>query len=228
MPLAISAPQAIAAVAALGTASYGLVDATKVFNGGPSNFGFGRIRRAIVFFFPDDTSVDDHKTPLALGSVLDTLKANWINGTALADQKLIAKSLIKLRLNPTTAAALAQKTGVDGAVMSSVAAKVATGAALTQQEADVFGRFDLILTTALDEGYQRADQRYRNACKSAAVLFSVALALLAGWAIHGGYDLDRFLQALVVGLLATPLAPVAKDLSTAVQSASKAVSIFKG
>jgi hypothetical protein len=182
----------------------------------------------IAYFFPDDSSLGDHKAPLALGSILDTLKADWINGTALADQKRIAKSLIKLQLNPAAASAIAKKTGVDESVLSSVVAKMASGAALTQQEADVSGRLDLILMTALDEGYQRADQRYRNACKSAAVLFSVGLALFAAWAIHGGYDRYLFLQALVVGLLATPLAPVAKDLSTAVQTASKAVSIFEG
>lgn len=228
MTLGISLPQAIAAVAGLGTASYGLVDATKALYGGLSNAGFGRIRSVITFLFPKDASANDHETPLALGSVLDTLKANWINGTSLNDQKLIAKSLIKLRLNADTAGPLSEKTGVNSAVLTSVATKIAVGTALTAQEADVLGRFDLILTTALDEGYQRADQRYRNACKGTAVLFSIILALVGGWSLNSGYTKAGFLQALIVGLLATPLAPVAKDLSTAVQTASKAVKIFQG
>ena len=45
---------------------------------------------------------------------------------------------------------------------------------------------------------------------------------------HSGYTKAEFLEAFIVGLLATPLAPVAKDLSTAVQTASKAVKIFQG
>ena len=227
MDVGISLPQAITAVAGLGTASFGLVDATKAWNGGFSNAGFFWIRRVIIGFFPVGASLDERQTSLSLGSVLDTLKANWINGSSLPDQKAIAKSLIKLRLNAASAAFLAQKAGVDPDALSSVAAKMASGAALNQMEADALGRFDLILTAALDEGYQRADQKYRNTCKAAAVLFAVALALVAGWAIHGSqYHLAQVGKALIVGLLATPLAPIAKDLSTAVKTASKAVSIF--
>src|SRR5258708_37105868 len=104
--MAINISAMIAAVAALGTASYGLVDATKGLNGGVSNAGFTYIRGVISWLFPDDALINDGKTPLALGAVAATLKANWINGTPLADQKAIAKTLIKLRLNAGNAAFL--------------------------------------------------------------------------------------------------------------------------
>jgi len=39
------------------------------------------------------------------------------------------------------------------------------------------GHFDAILSAILDEGYQRADQVYRNASKVCAMLVSLALAL---------------------------------------------------
>ena len=44
--------------------------------------------------------------------MLNTLQAQWINGTATDDQVNIAKSLIKLRLTPETAAALGAATGI--------------------------------------------------------------------------------------------------------------------
>lgn len=227
--MAINITAMIGAVAALGTASYGLVDATKALNGGLSNAGFVYIRRVISLLFPNDASSKDSQSPLALGTIEKTLKANWINGTPLEDQKAIAKTLIKLRLNAANAASLAQKLGVDAAVLSTVAAKMVGGQALTQGEADVLGRFDLILTTALDEGYQRADQRYRNWCKGGAVLCSIILAMASGVALHGWSISHRqILEAFIVGLLATPLAPVAKDLSSAVQAAAKAVQVLRG
>ena len=44
---------------------------------------------------------------LSQKKILATLQANWMNGTHLGSQKAIAKSLIKLNLNPGNAAALA-------------------------------------------------------------------------------------------------------------------------
>ncbi len=227
--MAINISETIAALAALGTASYGLVDATKAFNGGVSNAGLVYIRRVIRWLFAGDAATKDGDTPLGLDAVLATLKANWINGTPLADQKAIARTLIKLRLTPGNATFLAQKVGVDPAVLNSVATKMGTGAALTPGEIDVFGRFDLILTTALDEAYQRADQRYRNWCKLLAIPVSVALAVFGGWTIQSAdyFHSALFGQALIVGLLATPLAPVAKDLSSAVQAGAKAVQAMR-
>lgn len=234
MDIGVTLPQAITAVAALGTASFGLVDASKAFNGGPSRVGFGRIKKVIRWLFPADTAAVGEHTPLDLASVLETLRSNWINGAPLSDQKAIAKSLIKLRLTAGTAPFLAGKTGVDSMLLTSVATKMGSGGALTAAEADVMGRFDLILTAALDEGYQRADQRYRNFCKGLAVVFSIALALIAEWTLRAG-GTERGIQAshpyvlaAVIGLLATPLAPIAKDLSTALQTAAKAVKVFPG
>src|SRR5437764_354790 len=102
----------VLALGALGTAAYGVVDASKVFGGGPSNAGFRYIKRVMKSFFPQDGE-NDQTTGLALGSILRTLKSNWINGMPAAEQKSIVKSLIKLRLNGTNAEHLAKLTGVN-------------------------------------------------------------------------------------------------------------------
>jgi hypothetical protein len=147
---------------------------------------------------------------------------------ALADQKSVAKALIKLNLNPGSAEQMANVTGVDKTLLASVAAKLSTGEDLTTPETDVYGRFDLLLSAVLDQGYQRGDQRYRNSAKLLAVPVAVALALLGAWSISNG-DLSSSdaLKALAAGLLATPLAPVAKDLASAIQAGAKVAQVIQ-
>jgi hypothetical protein len=225
-------PDYVLAAGALGTSAMAVVDASKSVFGGVSNAGFGQIRRAILRLFPDGANQADRANPLALGGVIATLRANWLNGTALSDQQAIARTLIKLRLDPANTDTLAAATGVDAAALRGIARKIATGEALTPAETDVFGRFDLILTTLLDEGYQRADQIYRNSAKAMSVVASVVLGFLGGWAIKGG-DLAPYLSspdvgaALMTGLIATPLAPISKDVASGITSAIQAIGLIR-
>lgn len=162
-------------------------------------------------------------------NILETINANWVNGNDLSSQKAIAKSLIKLHMSAGNAKALADKTNVDSDVLKSVAGKISTGTSLTQQESDVYSRFDLIVTAMLDEAYQLSDQNYRNGTRGLAALMSVLLALAAGWSITGSqfWTFSSVGPAVLVGLLATPLAPVAKDLSSALATAVNAMQSVK-
>jgi hypothetical protein len=216
-------PTIIAATGALGTAAFGLVDACKVLpGGGISRSGFKFIRQTILKLAPEVAVFDG--TGLSRDSLLFTLQSHWINGTATTDQLNIAKSLIKLRLTPDTAAALARATGVDAEILSQIAASIQIGKSLTPQQSDVHGRFDLLLTTLLDQAYQRADQRYRNATKFTAIPISVGLAVIAA---HVLPDHITVWQAVLLGLIATPIAPVAKDVASAVTAAVQAVQSWK-
>jgi hypothetical protein len=213
----------IAAVGALGTAAFGLVDTFKVLpGGGISRAGFKFISQAVLKLAPQVPSLNE--TGLSLDSLLYTLQSQWINGTATSDQIKIAKSLIKLRLTPDTAAAMAKATGVDAELLSQVAANIRSGESLSPQQSDVYGRFDLLLTTLLDQAYQRADQRYRNVAKAAAIPVSVALALIAAQVVP---DQISDAKAILVGLIATPIAPIAKDLSTAITTGVHAIQSWK-
>ena len=148
-------PQIITAIGGLGTAAFGLVEATKVFGGGVNHIGFKGIRTAVTPLMPPGTALSQQK-------MLATLEANWFNGTDLASQKAIAKSLIKLNLNAGNAAAVATATGVDPAILTTVATSIAAGTPLTPPQSDVYARFDLIVTALLDEAYQRSDQQLRR------------------------------------------------------------------
>ena len=216
----------IAAIGALGTAAYGLVDASKSVAGGMSNPGFGYVRKAVE--------------PLlgAAGAygklqILETLKANWLNGMAKADQKAVAKSLIRLGLTSDKAEALAKATGVDAKALADAAKAVTDGALLSPTDMNVLGRFDAVVSAILDLGYERADQLYRNAAKAAAAGVAVVLAVAASAIIYSSspqtdpYFPNGFLVAVLIGLVSTPLAPIAKDLSTALAAAVKAVGLVK-
>ena len=221
-------PQIITAIGGLGTAAFGLVDSTKVLWGGVNRIGFGRIADTVNKLTPGAAA-----SGLTQSKIVDTLKANWYNGTDLSSQKAIAKSLIKVGLNPGNAPALAAATGVDAGLLGAVAASIGAGTPLTAAQSDVFSRFDFILTALLDEVYQHSDQAYTNGTRLFASIFAVLLAFVAGWTLLGG-TLGGYLHsnemwlALVAGVLATPLAPIAKDVASALATAVNTVQSIKG
>lgn len=222
----------IAAIAALGTAAYGLVDAAKVFWGGPSVAGYGRIKAALAPFNPALQTLGN--------APWQTLRANWLNGVAKADQKATAKSLIHLTLSPENASKLARAVDIDADALEAVAKKIDKGADLNKSDIDVLGRFDALVSAVLDAAYERADQQYRNTAKLLSALVAMALSGFAGYFIVAASlkppaSLDvsvyvtskEFLVAIVIGAVATPLAPIAKDLSSSLQAAVKAISSVK-
>ncbi len=227
-PLGIG--NALAAVGALGTAAYGLVDVSKaLWNGGPSSAGFADIDKATTPF----------AAALAEGGGADwraALKSHWINGVPLDDQKAKTKALIRLGLTPATAVALAAEPSlagrVDGPAFALAAANIAAGLPLTPVDLNVLGRFDAIVSVALDSGFERADQRYRALARMLACIVAVILAVSAAVLIdaQGGKALSvsDIVVAILVGLVSTPLAPVAKDLTKALSTAASALKAAKG
>ena len=96
----------------------------------------------------------------------------------------------------------------------------------------VFNRFDAYLEDVLRAAYERGDQAYRNAAKLLAGCFAELLAVAGGWIVHANHHHDvfsasyvigspEFAFALVLGAVAVPLAPIAKDLATALQTTVK-------
>ncbi|MGH7122869.1 MAG: hypothetical protein ACREFI_00755, partial [Stellaceae bacterium] len=69
----------LAAAGGLGTAAFGLVDASKACFGGMSNPGFGYIKRAVTPLLAAQGA-----GAFGRAQILATLKANWLNGVAKA------------------------------------------------------------------------------------------------------------------------------------------------
>lgn len=217
---------AIAATGALGTAASGLVDASKAFGGGISNVGFKRIQAALHPFHGALQS--------AQSDWVATIRANWINGTPMEDQKTTAKSLIRLGLSSKNAAGMAAAGHVNPTDLVATVTAIEKGAALTPDQVTLLGRFSAAIDAAMDGGFERADQEYRNASKLWAGIAAVVLAACGGWLV-GTPHMDpvdylrsvEFGEAILVGIIAVPLAPVAKDLTSSLQAAVTALKAMK-
>lgn len=234
---------AITAIGALGTAAFGLLEAIKPAFKSINRIGFDGIHRTVAALTPPETNAAGAASApmnaLPQARVLQTLESNWVNGNDLASQKAIAKSLIKLHMSAGNAAALARAANVDEQLLTEAAVSMAAGKSLDQPHSDTYARFDLIVTAMLDECYQCSDEIYRNKMRALAAAIAVLLAM-AGGCILGfspaaagaaannlGWWAREMATALMVGLLATPLAPIAKDLSTALATAVNTMQLVK-
>jgi hypothetical protein len=213
---------AITAIGALGTAAFGLVDAFKALGGGVSNFGLGGIYRVVSRF--------SAALELALGSDENgkpewrsVVRAHWINGRPRDQQKAIVKSLIRLGIAPETVVPLAKYGHVREEALRDVAAKLAQGIAPDETDRNVLGRLDASIDAQLDAAFDRADQLYRNMSRLFAAGVAVALGFVATWALgeSNGW------KSLIVGVLAVPLAPIAKDLASSLQASAAAMRAVK-
>lgn len=221
---------AITATGALGTASFGLVEVLKNIDRGPANSGFRFIEAGLL---PFDTA-------LTLGAGEDwreLLRSHWINGVDTDDQKAKAKSLIRLGMTPATAGPLADALAgrLDKAAFVLAVTDMTGGGVVTPADLNALGRFDAIASAALDAGYERADQTYRTATQGLACATAIILAVAAAWLLDYQGDptakvfwsSDVWL-AILVGLVATPLAPVASNLASALSTAAAAFKAAKG
>lgn len=217
----------VAAIAALGTAAYGLVDSTKAFAGGMSNPGFGYIRAALEPFLPPSS-------PSGFGrdAMLATLRANWLNGVTKAEQKATARSLARLALLRADSALIAGATGLDETQLRAMVTRIAAGEELDALQMTLLGQFDAIVAAVVDSAYERADQFYRNATKAGAALVAMGLALAGGYLLDGARGLAYLGSgssglAFLVGAIAVPIAPIAKDLTSTLSAAVAAVASLK-
>jgi hypothetical protein len=212
----ISLPEfgaALAALSALSTAAFGLLDSTKAFWGGVSLVGLGHLRRSLT---PFSQALDAAAGP---GAWWVMVQANWINGVPKADQKVVVSSLLKLGLSKDTAAGLALGSRVSPEALAKVADKLDKGLELTEQDLNVLGRMNAALEATPDAAFERAEQQYRNVSRLLAGLIALGLAWTAAFFVDG----VDFVTATAVGLLAVPVAPVAKDLTSALSTAMRAL-----
>jgi hypothetical protein len=207
----------LAALSALAFAAFGLLDATKVFRGGIARVGLGVLRSALTPFAPVlDAAVGKDKW-------WHIVSANWINGVAKVTQKAATVALVKLGLHPGTAASLAAATHVDAKVLQSAAESLAQGVELSEQQMNVLGRMNAVLETLLDAAYEEAEQRFRSWSRVAAGVIAIGVSAL----INALMNIAPWPIALLVGVLAVPVAPLAKDLTSALSAAMRAVKAGK-
>ena len=92
--------------------------------------------------------------------------------------------------------------------------------AMTDEQRSAMARLETMIDARIDAALALADTQYVSQTKFLATFVSLVISFLVGWGI--GMD-GKWVWCWIVGLAAVPLAPVAKDLSTALQEAAKAL-----
>jgi hypothetical protein len=204
----------IAATGGLGLAAMSLVDAFKAIpGGGVSRIGFSHIRKVLKLF--------DRVLAQAAGDEWETvILSHWINGRTRGDQIGVIRSLLRLGLNPETSEQLVAIGNVEAAPFAKAAEKLVKGQALTEADVNLIGRVEAAVEARLDAAFDLGDQSYRNASRVLAGVIAVILAVAASLILKEPHGVGA---GILVGLLAVPIAPIAKDLVSALTAAAGAV-----
>ncbi len=166
----------------------------------------------------------------AVGAKWETVVlSHWINGRSRGEQIGVIRSLLRLGLNPDTSDQLAAIGNVDPKALSDAAGKLVKGASMSEAEVNLIGRVEAAVEARLDAAFDLAEQAYRNQARILAGAIAVVLAVTASFLIEKppvveGLDLqnNRLLMGVLIGLLAVPIAPIAKDLVSALTAAASA------
>jgi hypothetical protein len=203
----------ILATGALGTAAFGIVEALKWTRLGEA--GFGAILKM-------------------LGPIIELLHTaygpdfeNLLRAQYRGDQRELTRTLrqgVRVGLTAGNAPVAARFLGtIDDQKLSDAARQINEGRDLTAELRNVLGRFELAVDMRVDAALTLAQSNYTGATRMTASIFAFVIALSVGIYLSYKYGDNYVFQALLVGIAAVPLAPVAKDLVSALQSASKAI-----
>lgn len=215
LPLA----EMVLAAGALGTAAFGIVEGLKWTALGRG--GFKQIPKTLG----DDLMDGLHN---AYGpKYSDLLMAQYRNGRGKGELPRTLRQGIRIGLRPGNAEKMAGQVGVvDGADLTAISEKLRDGDELDAAEKSKLGRFELAVDARIDAALALAERAYLGWVRGWATIFSIGLAMIAAWVLYkqgGDKAVFQWQLALIVGVAAVPLAPIAKDVSKALQSAATAI-----
>jgi hypothetical protein len=241
----------VAAVGSLGAAAFGLVESVgKAFaftipfgndhrrlNWGLPYVGMGAVgrairpmRKALRCAYGDDYMeiiAQQYRSNRSDGSAPDTIR----QGVRLGLPFLSAADAAALigavwHMEGTQSADLA-------AALQAPAAAPAPGAPVAPAVA-LAARFSTALDARITAAFQLADEQYETVAKTLAGVCAVGLALAFNWGLGTHTPAHPFAGkfdwplAFAIGVVAVPLAPVAKDISTSLQNALTAFKSIGG
>ncbi len=210
----IELSQFVLAAGAVGTASMGIVEGFKSTKWRP--IGFSKLEKSISW--ADEALIKaygkEHKTTL-----LESLyRANRTSG----DLPRILRQGVRIGLDKKNAKKMEDiLLGPGRNQLPEVAEKAADGKKLETEEKNILGRFEVAADARIDAALSLAERAYKNGIRQWAFLVAQLLAFGAVFAI--GPDEKRIITAFIIGLVAVPLAPIAKDVTKGFQAAVKAI-----
>jgi hypothetical protein len=198
----------VLAAGALGTAAFGIVEGFKWTSLGEAGFG---------------------KLLDLLGALREPLRVSYgpqfealLRGEYRGDRQDFIRVLrqgARVGLTPENAPAIAAQLGsVSPNELVDAATAVQQGRELTAAQRNIIGRFELAADTRVDAALTMALSQYAGANRITASLVAIIVAVVVGIYLEANMVL-----AVVVGIAAIPLAPIAKDVASAIQAATQAL-----
>ncbi|MEX5215388.1 MAG: hypothetical protein NW703_14635 [Nitrospiraceae bacterium] len=200
-------------------------------------------------FFPTHKATLDPLLPalrIAYGSdVMELLRAQYRVGRANGDLPRTLRQGVRIgfgMMEVPTIALVATELGVS-ADIATLAAQAIDGArrqrsqteqapsqevtnypqppAMTDEQRSAMARLETMIDARIDAALALADTQYVSQTKLLATFVSLVISFAVGWSL----DMvpGQWGWCLLVGLAAVPLTPIAKDLSTAIHEAAKAL-----
>lgn len=219
----------ITASGALGTAAAGMVETQK------GNWGIGELTR------------DDLVSTLGVDG-WELLEDSYGRGTLSLLQgsfregaeslRSVLRAGLRLALRPTNAATFARWMRLDRRLTEADVAALATTLAgegdlgsLDSPSRRTLGEIELRIDALVDAAVATAADRYRARMKALAGGLAIGIGAFVGFAMMVGYreyGLGTFLQGVLIGVLAVPVAPIAKDLTSSIVTVRDALSRRSG
>lgn len=212
----------VLATGALGTASFGVVDGLKWTRLGES--GFPTIKKLLG---PELMRALHY----AYGKGYeDFLRAQYRDGRGKGEIGRTLRQGIRIGMSDVNIDTLvAQLPGVNADTLKAAALALKSGETTpTDEQRQALARFELAVDARIDAALALAEDRYVGVARGAASIFSVVFALIVGFILGlSGRDIGSLWQtvglSVLIGIAAVPVAPVAKDVITALSSAEQAL-----
>jgi hypothetical protein len=175
--------------------------------------------------------------PRILGPILETLTAAYgsnveavLRAQYRGDQNDFARILrqgARIGLTPDNAARVAQDLPtIQAALLKQVAVAVDTGEDLPPTLRNVLGRYELAVDARIDAALTLAQAKYATAARLSASAIALTIALIVAYSLvmmNQASPEETFGPAVLVGLAAVPLAPIAKDVVSALKATADAL-----
>lgn len=235
----------VLAIGALGTAAFGIVDGFKLIPwidqaGFEHLFSAGRIGfrspwsarwahsnldplfPALKRAYGDDVMnllKLQYRAGRSKGDLPRTLRQGVRIGFSFMDKDEIEKIAVKLGLPRAISQRAANAVATFSAVRPPATGQTAVAvAAPSDEERAAMANLETAIDARIDAALVLAESQYVTQTKVLALVVSLVIALVVGYLLD-----QQPVISLVVGLVAVPLAPIAKDLATALQSAVTAL-----
>lgn len=218
---AVNLAAMVIATGALGTAAFGIVDGMKLFMPQVATAGFkqlvGQLGEPVMAALRH-----------AYGSRCEELlRAQYRQDRRKGDLPRTLRQGVRIGLPGADSAVLASDLpGVDADGLGRAVKAMAAGKKPADRDRPSIARFEMAIDARIDAALALAEEEYKGIARLAATAVSIGIALLVGLInARATGDLNAGIVglSLLVGIAAVPIAPMAKDLSKAINAADKAL-----